>query len=264
MKQLFTNLAKIILIVLVGVVIWKCASDHSENKEVSNNRECYEQVRKDLLIPTCLVEGFHKNPYHCGAKWTQGFGSTVHRNGKRVTKRDASISLANAKKDVYAHYDQHVWPFIEKYVTRTLTREQMLGVCSFIYNVGGEAFSGYNENGRKVGEPSNFLKAINAGKSDYETAICMNGFRRSAGRRANWLPKRHWIEGALYQGLITTEDILTLEPKRFYDERQYGFNINFYYKNRKGPYWTPDYSKKKIEEFLRKNKSASNNVGSLL
>ena len=108
MKQLLYNLTKVIMIIFVGVVVWKC-SNRSENEAartvVEHNRQCYESCRKDLLVITCLVEGFHKAPYHCGAKWTQGFGSTVHRNGKRVTKRDATISLEDAKKDVYAHYD---------------------------------------------------------------------------------------------------------------------------------------------------------------
>lgn len=261
MKKTSYFLVKVTVIVVAAALLWKCSKKSENNR---NNRECYEQVREDLLAMTCLVEGFHKDPYFCGAKMTQGYGSTIHRNGKRVTKRDATISRTEAKKDVYAHYDQHVWPFIDKYVTRTLTPQQMIGVCSFIYNVGGEAFSGYNEKGKKVGKPSNFLKAINAGKSDYETAICMNGFRRSAGRRANGLPKRHWIEGAVYQGLIKTDDILTLEPKRFYDEKQHGFYISFYYKNQRGPYWTHDYSEKKVKEFLRRNRSDTNNVKTLL
>ncbi|MBR1605975.1 MAG: hypothetical protein IJ660_07730 [Alphaproteobacteria bacterium] len=294
MKKVLYNLTRVVIIVLVGVVVWKC-SNRSENDTLptsvcEHNRQCYEDVREDLLAVTALVEGFHKNPYHCGAKWTQGFGSTIHRNGKRVTKRDATISLTEAKKDVYAHYDTHVWPWIEKYVTRKLSKEQMIGTCSFIYNVGGESFSGHtkdgkvlqkpktvkvtakNKKGKKVTkkktvwvdvQPSSFLLAINTGKSDEETAICMNGYRCSAGKLASGLPKRHWIEGAIYQGLITTEDILNLEPKRFYEKNK-GFNISFYYKNRRGPYWTHDYSEKKVREFLQKNHSDKNNVRALI
>ena len=184
----------------------------------------------------------------------------------------------------------HVWPWIEKYVTRKLTKEQMIGTCSFIYNVGGESFSGHskdgkalqkskkvkvtskNKKGKKVTKtkttwvdvtPSSFLLAINEGVGDYETAIRMNGYRRSAGKLAKGLPKRHWIEGAIYQGLITTEDILNLEPKRFYEERR-GFTISFYYKNRRGSYWTHDYSKEKVREFLQKNHSDKNNVRALI
>lgn len=267
MNKLLHNLAKVIIIALTGVMIWKCTSNHSENDEnnniVTNNQECYELVKEDLLAITCLVEGFHKTPYHCGKKWTIGFGTTIYPNGKKVCKTDKEISLSFAKQCVYDHYDKNVWPWIQKYVTRTLTPEQMIGTCSFIYNIGGEAFSGHKKNGKKFAKASNFLTAINNGEDDYETAICMNGFRGSGGKLANGLPKRHWIEGAVYLGLITTDDILFLEPKRFY-EKKHGFDISFYYKNRKDPYWTHDYSKEKIREFLQKNNSDTNNVKTLL
>ena len=288
------------MIILVGVVIWKCSSsNHSEKQETlpsltvcERNQQCYEELREgiDLLAITALVEGFHKDPYHCGVRWTIGFGTTIYPDGNRVSKKDKPISLPLAKQCVKSHFDTHVWPWIAKYVKRELNHKQMMGACSFIYNVGGESFSGHtkdgkilqkpkkvtvvakNKKGKKITktktiwvdvEPSSFLLAINAGKSDYETAICMNGYRRSAGKLAKGLPKRHWIEGAVYQGLITTEDILNLEPKRFYEENK-GFDISFYYKNRKGPYWTHDYSKEKVREFLKKNHSDKNNVRALI
>lgn len=226
MNKLLYNLAKVIMIILVGVVIWKC-SNHSENKTLpattsvsEYNRQCYEDCREDLLAITCLVEGFHEKPYHCGVRWTVGYGSTIYPDGKRVSKKDTPISKAYAKACVYSHYDLNVWPWIEKYVTRKLTREQMKGTCSFIYNVGGETFSGHtkdgkvlqkpkkvtvttkNKKGKKVTktktiwvdvEPSSFLLAINAGKDDFETAICMNGYRsvtiKGKRRLASGLPK---------------------------------------------------------------------------
>lgn len=260
-------LSAVILIVAAVLLVRRCFS--GEDKSVKNpenklsvceeNEKCYLECREDILALTALVEGFHEEPYFCGERWTIGYGTTVYPDGHLVTKADRPISKEYAQQCVYDHYDKHVLPWIKRYVKRALTKEQMLGVCSFIYNIGGENFSGYTVDGVKFAEPSSFLQAINSGKSDEETAVRMNGFRKSGGKLASGLPKRHWIEGAVYQGLLSIPDVYRLKPKQFYEE-----NLSFYYKNQQGAYWTHDYSESKIKSFIQKNVSANENILSII
>ncbi len=275
-EKVFKMIAALLMIagiIIIGKSLLSNTGDSVEpltQEQISSaNRATYEACKEDLLICIALVEDFHAKPYHDrAARWTIGHGSTLYPNGHRVTSKDKEITKEYAKICVYAHCDQHVWPWIGKYVTRTLTHQQMLGVCSFIYNVGGETFSGHKENGRKFAAPSNFLTCINAGKGDATTAKTMNGFRCVTDKNGNkklapGLPKRHWIEGALYQGLITADDLLLLQPAKFY-EKKYGFDLSFYYKSQNGPYWEHDYSREKIQEFLKKNRSDTHNVQAIL
>ncbi len=259
MKKLYFLLMTAVMIALVSVATG--CTHCSENKELNpdpelsvaeHNRQCYEACKEDLLVITCLVEGFHPEPYFDGKVWTIGFGTITYPNGKKVRKNDAPISLAYAKECAYSHYDEQVWPYIDGCITRKLTPNQMIGTCSFIYNIGGPEFN-----------TSRFVNAVNNGMSDFECAIRMNRYRSMTinGRRvlAPGLPKRHWIEGALYQGLLTPEDLLNLKPEKFYEDNS-GMTISFYYKDRRGDYWTHDYSEEKIREFLKRNHSDTDNV----
>lgn len=274
-EKVFKMIAALLMIagiIIIGKSLLSNTGDSVEpltQEQISSaNRATYEACREDLLACIALVEDFHNKPYHDkAARWTVGYGTTVYPNGQRVSEKDKEISKEYAKTCVYAHCDKRVSPWI-RYVKRPLTPEQMLGACVFIYNVGGEKFSGHKANGEKFAEPSNFLTYINTGKNDAETAKAMNGFRcvtdkNGKKKLAPGLPKRHWIEGALYQGLITADDLLLLQPAKFY-EKKYGFDLSFYYKSQNGPYWEHDYSKSKVEEFLRKNRSDTHNVRAIL
>ena len=271
MKKFFKTLSAVIIVIAI-VMIGKSllskketpAKPLTQEEIIAANFNTYEACKNDLLACIALVEGLHTKPYYDNvASWTIGYGSTFYPNGRHVTKKDQAISKEYAQQCVFAHCDECIWPWISKYVKRTLTPQQMIGTWSFIYNIGGEAFSGCKANGKRVADPSNFLTAINDGKSDSETAVCMNGFRKSNGKLAKGLPKRHWIEGALYMGLIKASDLYDLEPKKFYEKNQ-GFDLSFYYKSQNGPYWEHDYSDAKIKEFLQKNHSDTNNVRAIL
>ena len=58
----------------------------------------------------------------------------------------------------------------------------------------------------------------------------MTEYRRSAGKRANGLLKRHWVQGAAYLGILTAKNIGDLEPRKFYQTKNFG---NYYWLDKK-------------------------------
>lgn len=261
MKKNYLRVIVLVMIVLAtlfiyhhqrsGIVNIPMPLTHADSVRVCNE-ECYEECKDDILICIAYVEGFHEKPYFCGARWTIGYGSTVYPEGDRVTRQSTPIDKEYAKECVFAHLDNHVKPFILSHVERKLTREEMLGVELFIYNVGGEHFSGYDKDGESVGEASEFLKAINRGDDVLETAKKMTGFRKSAGRVAKGLLKRHWVVAGIYTGVITPKEILELEPELFYRPK-----VNFYYNEMKGDFWNYDFANTKIIKFIKDNLGTS-------
>jgi len=220
---------------------------HADSVRI-HNEACYEECRDDILICIAYVEGFREKPYFCGARWTVGYGTTVYPDGSRVMKDSPIIDKDYAKECVFSALDNHVKPFILAHVERRLTHEEMLGVELFIYNVGGEQFSGYDKDGEEVGESSEFLKAINRGDDALETAKKMTSFRKSAGKRANGLLKRHWVVAGIYTGIISPADILELQPEMFYRPK-----VNFYYDKMKGDFWDYNFGNSKVLQFIKSN-----------
>lgn len=233
----------------------------TQEEITAHNDSCYEDCYDYIVSAIALTEGFHDEPYHCGAKWTIGYGSTVLENGSRVTENTAPITHKQAKSIVHKHLNKRVRPFL-KYVYRPLNINEMLTTCMFVYNIGGTNFSGYTETGKKIGEPSKFLCALNQNLPARECARLLTGFRSSNGKQANGLLKRRWIEGAIYLGIITPEMIPYMKPERFYKD-----DVSFYYTQNEPSadnYWDFDYSLETVMAFLTKNISNTNNVQSIL
>lgn len=208
------------------------APEKEKEKEISvaeYNVSRAEELMEDIFRFTALIEGDkgEGKPYFCGARWTMWYGSTVKPDGTRIKRNDKPVPRQVGKEWCYSHYRKQVFPFF-RHFTRRLTDEQIIGTALFIYNVGGEIVSGYNLKGEKVGEPSRFLLAVNKGKSDDYCVNCMTRYRKSAGKRANGLLKRHWVQGAAYKGLLTAENIMCLKPAKFYLTKNFG---NYYWLN---------------------------------
>ena len=70
--------------------------------------------------------------------WTIGFGNR-YINGRQVIEGD-KISEQQAFDLLYDHLEKHVYPFISA-IKIPLTQYQFDALCSFIYNIGGSAFS---------------------------------------------------------------------------------------------------------------------------
>ncbi len=212
-------------------------TDKQENEEVydSDSVETFDNVARadalseDIFSFICLVEGGGLNEktgenYHCGARWTTWYGVTTTPDGKFL-KKGQRIPKATAKAWAFYHLRKNVYPFLA-YFDHKLTDEQIIGICLFAYNVGGEALTGYSVQGEKLKEPCEFFIAVNNGDAPEECVNKMTEYRKSAGKRANGLLKRHWVQGAAYLGILTSNNIGELEPRKFYQTKNFG---NYYW-----------------------------------
>lgn len=206
-----------------------------ENEEVCDSAEAFDNVARadalseDIFSFICLVEGGVLNEktgenYHCGARWTTWYGVTTTPEGK-LLKKGQRIPKATAKAWAFYHLRKNVYPFLV-YFDHKLTDEQIIGICLFAYNVGGEALTGYSAEGEKIKEPCEFFIAVNNGDAPEECVNKMTEYRKSAGKRANGLLKRHWVQGAAYLGILTSNNIGELEPRKFYQTKNFG---NYYW-----------------------------------
>lgn len=210
-------------------------SEKKEDIELNDSVETFDNVARanelseDIFSFICLVEGGIVNEktgenYHCGARWTTWYGVTTTPDGKFL-KKGQRIPKATAKAWAFEHLRKHVYPFLSHF-TRKLTDEQIIGVCLFIYNVGGEALTGYSADGEKVKEPCEFFISVNKNEAPETCVNKMTEYRKSAGKRANGLLKRHWVQGAAYLGILTARNISDLEPRKFYQTKNFG---NYYW-----------------------------------
>ena len=201
----------------------------SDSVETFDNVARADALSEDIFSFICLVEGGVLNEktgenYHCGARWTTWYGVTTTPEGK-LLKKGQRIPKATAKAWAFYHLRKNVYPFLV-YFDHKLTDEQIIGICLFAYNVGGEALTGYSAEGEKIKEPCEFFIAVNNGDAPEECVNKMTEYRKSAGKRANGLLKRHWVQGAAYLGILTSNNIGELEPRKFYQTKNFG---NYYW-----------------------------------
>lgn len=217
---------------------------YSRSEVVRLNGKTYQKLEDKLLACVAYVENYSPQSYFCGAKWTIGYGSTGYANGERVYPGQ-TITQEEAKACVRAHFRRYVFPIIDKYVERELNENEMLATCLFIYNIGGGNFT-------KDGGSCAFLTALNNNADAEECARKMTEFYRSAGKKSSGLLKRRWVEGALFCGYITAEDIMELTPAGFYNA-----DLSEYYASRnqdKDGFYSYNLSEETVNRFLEKNK----------
>lgn len=131
-------------------------------------------------------EGFSAKPYQCSAgEWTIGYGST-QLNGKPVSKYTPPITEQQAEKALISHVDDHIIPFMDKYIDVPLNANQHAALVSFLYNVGTGAFGA-----------SHSLKVLNRG--DYpQFAERMLLWNKAGNRPLKGLIKRREAERELF------------------------------------------------------------------
>lgn len=233
-KQLLVFLAMICTV--TGFLFLKLRPNQAEIS--AYNLVMCQKYENEIFTCIAYVEDFGKGknlnrfdpdfmsaPYFCGVRWTNGYGSTVYPKGSPIKKGDRKMSKAYGRKCAVAHLQKRVYPFICRYVTRKLSKTEIIGTCMFVYNIGGEAFSGHKANGAKKGNPCKFLIALNKHKNLDYCARRMTGFRAAGGSTAKGLLKRHWVQAAIFCGYLTAEDLLKLKPSSFYSIR----NLNRLY-----------------------------------
>lgn len=217
------------------------ADEDTVSIETSPNKETYLNVEDEVLICLAYVENYSERSYFCGKRWTIGYGSTYYADGTRVQSNE-QITMLQAQKCVRQHLRRYVFPYIDKYVKRRLSRQEIIGTSMFIYNIGSENF-----------KQSAFLQAVNNGKSSKECARRMTEFSKSGGKTALGLLKREWVQGAIYCGHISPHELLNLKPAGFYN-----FGLSEFYNNQYrlwDGFYDYNFSQQKIKSFLHKNKS---------
>lgn len=118
----------------------------------------------------CAFEGFSEGPYldEAGIP-TIGFGTTFYPSGKKVTLDDAPITREKALGYVKWFVEKGAIPVIKSLVTVELNQNQVDSLCSFIYNIGANAFKKstllkkINLHGACIDIQNEFLRWIRAG-----------------------------------------------------------------------------------------------------
>lgn len=184
------------------------------NKYSSKNGQRLCQIENKIVAMIALMENYEPYPYMSGGAATIGYGSCYKPDGSPVTMNDAPIDKTTARLYTQAHLRKDVFPAIEKYVKKDLDDSQLMAVSAFIYAVGSANFAGlgYDDNGRRR-QPSEFLKAINSGKSDFECARKLSGWKTAGGGILHeGLLKRRWLEMALYCHRVQPQELLDMSP----------------------------------------------------
>jgi len=127
-------------------------------------------------------EGFKAHAYLCPAGvWTIGYGTTEYVDpGDTVTEEEACELL---RKDVQEAADA-----VDDLVDVELTQSQYDALCSFIYNVGREAFRN-----------STMLKMLNQGKSAKEIGPQFLRWNKANGQVLAGLSRRREDEKRMFE-----------------------------------------------------------------
>ena len=130
-------------------------------------------------------EGWRSSVYHCGARYTIGWGSTYDCNGNRVTPDHPDIDEVEGET-LLRREVRHVEDTIARVVKAPLTENQFSSLVSFVYNVGSGNF--YRSSCRQK-----------LSRLDYEGAADeLPKWRRSAGQILPGLVRRRVAERNLF------------------------------------------------------------------
>jgi lysozyme len=132
-------------------------------------------------------EGFVATPYVCsGGVWTIGYGSTIFKDGKPVTKFTPSISVPEAEEMLV----NDLWRFssgVTKHIRKPLNQNQFDALVCFSYNVGLGNYA-----------KSTLLKKVNANPNDITIRNEFMRWNRAGGKVLNGLTRRRKSEADLY------------------------------------------------------------------
>ena len=132
-------------------------------------------------------EGLSLVPYLCSAGVpTIAYGSTFYPSGKKVTMKDAPISLATAKWMLKETADKFAVD-VDKLVKANLTQNQFNALVSFAFNLGVTALG-----------KSTLLKKVNINPSDATIRNEFLKWNKAGGRVLDGLTKRRTKEANLY------------------------------------------------------------------
>ena len=254
-------------VIIFGPALFKKYLEQKELKEKErieqkttqkgkNNEERLKLAEDKIVATIAFMENYFDEPFVSGGAVTIGYGSCYKDNGERVSACDGKINKETAKKYTLAALRRDVFPTIEKYVKRDLSESQLIAVSSFIYAIGSSNFAGigYDKEGNKK-QPCEFLKAINAGKSNFECARKLSGWSKAGGGIPHpGLLKQHWVKMALFCHRIKPEQLFDLTPASIYN-----FKISDLYKSSRRDrdgYYTPKLDDATINRVLSSSRGS--------
>lgn len=115
---------------------------------------------------------------------TIGMGTTVYPDGTKVTMNDPNITPEQADQYAKYHLEHRVYPYVNKVIVQ-INQNQFDALCSFVYNIGGEGFSG-----------STLLKKINSNAPCSEIHVQFLRWNKAGGKPI--LTARRQREANLY------------------------------------------------------------------
>lgn len=231
---------QIIPLCVVGFIVWLLCLNNSHDEtfekttpvkvsQKETNAFDSTDLIDDIVECICYVEGYSAKPYYCGA-WSVGFGTTRYTDGSPVTQYSKSLNRTEARQALVAHLEKCAFPAIKRNISRDIKRSNYIGCCMFICSVGEGRF-----------EESSLPETINRGASDEECAEIIAQYVRIHGDVSSGLKKRRWLEGAIYCGYITADDIRKLKPAAVYS-----CSLAKLYRH-----GVPDYRQSTISNFLK-------------
>jgi lysozyme len=130
-------------------------------------------------------EGWSPSVYHCGARWTIGFGSTYDLDRNRITPAHPNID-EDTGAILLRQEVRHSEGAIRRLIKYVLNENQFSSLVSFCYNVGSGNL-----------EKSSLRMKLNRGDVEGASAEFPK-WRRSAGRILPGLVRRRVAERALF------------------------------------------------------------------
>ena len=133
-------------------------------------------------------EGWSSSVYHCGARWTIGYGSTYDRNRNRITPSHPDID--EVEGEVLLRQEvSHSEGAINRLIKYPLNANQFSSLVSFCYNVGSGNL-----------QKSSLRMKLNRGDIEGASAEFPK-WRRSAGRILPGLVRRRVAERRLFEAV---------------------------------------------------------------
>lgn len=133
-------------------------------------------------------EAFEANPYICPAgKATIGYGTTLYKNGHKVTMEDAPITKEAAMAELLYHIENRCYHAITGI---SVVQCQFDALCSFIYNIGVGNFNS-----------STLRKLALINPNDKAIAAEFSKWNKSGGKVLNGLVTRRKAESDMYFGV---------------------------------------------------------------
>tara|TARA_R100000808_G_scaffold20163_2_gene43669 strand:+ start:536 stop:1030 length:495 start_codon:yes stop_codon:yes gene_type:complete len=130
-------------------------------------------------------EGWSSSVYHCGARWTIGYGSTYDSNRNRITADHPDIDEVEGEL-LLGQEVRHSEGAIRRLIGYPLNENQFSSLVSFCYNVGSGNL-----------QKSSLRMKLNRGDLEGASAEFPK-WRRSAGKILSGLVRRRQAERNLF------------------------------------------------------------------